>query len=107
MFIEMAAGDAPLCPNAINLPANRDHQLQNLTVNALHEALLKDAGGELTPDSAATYTAATAPFADRMQLHLESVTAAHRGRSFHVETWYFRCSTCGMILPASATPQDR
>lgn len=107
MFVDLAAGDAPLCPNAISLPANRDHQIQTLTVNALHDALAKDADGELSPESAAIYAAATGPFADRMQLHMESVTAAHRGRSFQVETWYFRCGTCGVILPASATPQDR
>lgn len=95
--------DGPLCPNAGGTPANEAHMLRVRVVDAFYNAAEKDADGEMAPPLDAAYSAAAygRDTGIRMDLYHEAVQGVVYGQIVTVETWWFQCHVCGLILPAT------
>lgn len=105
--------DLPLCPNSMP-PVHSSHQVRTRLLNAFYGEMSKhELGGDnvgelpehLKPLEDAYHAAAyTSSASDRMQL-FRTTSAFLEGRfPKAVEAFYYRCGTCGTVLPASRTP---
>jgi hypothetical protein len=102
--------DGLMCPNASNQPIHPAHQLHNGILDAIYEVLQRhqDTQGEL-PESLRplddAYTAASAgpSVTDYMSLFCDDSRHVYHGGRWQVSTWWWKCSICGLILPATAT----
>jgi hypothetical protein len=93
----------PLCPGSFP-PAHPSHAARNVVLNAVYTASPKNDDIEIQPESAATaYSAAAygvdARGGDRMRLYRDTAQPVAAPLSY-IQAWYFRCSVCGLILPA-------
>lgn len=94
--------EGPLCPSTLGGTTDPRHEATVRTLNAFYEAAAKDADGELVPPVDAAYSAAAyGTMSDRMRLYVERVGFTYQGQRVVVESWYFKCGTCGFVLPAS------
>lgn len=96
-------GGGPLCPGSFP-PAHPAHGARVVVLDAVWVASPKDEDQELQPDSAAKAYSAAAYGADgkggdRMRLYCDTVQLSG-ARMQVIRAWYFRCSVCGLILPA-------
>ena len=108
-IIDIQQRDLPMCPNSFGLPGNPAHQLHNRILDTLHRAIPhdEDTGEAIDPKMDEVYAAAAyETVSDRMYLYHDSVSF-HEGRARHavVESWYFRCGVCGLVLPANRMPE--
>lgn len=97
--------DRPMCPNGFIEPIHPSHRMRIRMLDAFSKAAERDADGEMTEPVGKAYYAAAyeGPTEDRMWLYRETV-GFMRGRGhIIVEAWYFRCTICGLMLPAQRT----
>jgi hypothetical protein len=76
-------------------------------IDAAYEATkeYEDDGGELPEPLDKVHQALSdGPGADRMRLYFMRVSLYATGDVATVESWYFQCSICGLILPAQRKP---
>lgn len=96
-MIVIRDASGPLCPQGIP-PVHPAHQQHVDTLDAFYEAAERDASGDMTPPLDTAYQAANTR--DRMNLYVSGSGGTYNGRAVSVEAWYFRCRTCGFVLPA-------
>lgn len=94
--------DKPLCPNVTSPIMNNAHELHNRTTDAFHKAAEKDSDGEFANKDTekAYYAAAYDNVSNKMNLYFARVYWHEGTRQKIVETYWFRCAICGLILPA-------
>lgn len=97
--------DRPLCPNGTNMPIHPAHTLRTRMLDAFYNAAEKNADGEMLEPVDKAYSAAAynGPTDDRMWLFRETVSFTQGREYITVESWWFRCHICGLILPAQRT----
>lgn len=91
----------PLCPQSLP-PVHPSHALRVALADAAFEASPQIDGDYATRDVEAINTALhnAAGGSDGMSLYRDTVTALNTSGPTTVEALYFRCLTCGLILPA-------
>lgn len=99
---ELSHTDKPMCPNVTSGLMNEAHAIHVKTLNAFYNAAQKDENGELkNQDTENAYTAASYTVVNnKMDLYFARVSW-FTGSSFRaVETYWFQCHICGLVLPA-------
>lgn len=106
MILNSDRSDRPLCPNSSNVPAHPAHLAAGYQGDRLYEAAApwRDDDGEYFNAGVEALMAIAYP-EDRMNLYEDSAGAGPN--SIRVGVWsyttrYFRCSICGLTLPATA-----
>lgn len=103
-FIEQASNEGPLCPN---IDTDYRHLLAVKVINAMYEVMDKDEDDESPADQQRIYDAAEGIFPMRMNLYLTTsspllaLLVEMQGGGVYIESWYFKCPTCDLILPAN------
>lgn len=96
------ASEGPLCPNGLGSPIHPAHELRVRVLDAFYEATEKDDDGEMpAPVETAYGAAAYGVTTDRMDLFRHSSAFFSGNRQVLIESYWFRCRVCGLILPAS------
>jgi len=90
----------PLCPQSMP-PVHAAHAAMVRVQNAAYDAIPKDGDGELREDFDPVYSAIAYGDDSRMRLYRDAVEAMSTRGTVTVESLYFRCPVCGLILPAS------
>jgi len=98
MLININPNDRPLCPNSGDDPK---HQFQNLLFDEAYKVAEKDENSDYVNAETAKIMIALAygRYSNRMNLYRESVVTP---RDRIIQSWYFKCDTCNLILPAIA-----
>jgi hypothetical protein len=101
MILDIPSHELPLCPNQLH-PVHPSHQLHVQIQDDAYKSLPTNEELEFNhPDSTVMYNAiSNKRFDSRMRLYREGVNTLNSSRFLRVESWYFRCSICGLILPA-------
>ena len=102
--------DKMMCPNASNWPVAPEHMLHNRLIDVLHDATKEheDENGELPPPLDKAYMGvAYGRVSTEMDLFFHTVSVRRGGGRVMVETWWWKCPTCGCILPAQQMERDR
>jgi hypothetical protein len=97
-----------MCPQASNMPVAEAHVLHNRLVDALSNATkeYENEDGDLPEPLDKAYMAvAYGSINTDMDLFVHSVAVRRHGRYVTVESWWWKCPTCGFILPASRVPE--
>lgn len=92
-----------MCPNASNFPIAEAHMLHNRIIDAFSAATKEheDENGDLpAPLDKAYLGVAYGPVSTEMDLFVHSVFVRRHGAGVTVVTWWWKCPTCGFILPA-------
>jgi hypothetical protein len=84
--------DQMMCPNASTFPVAEAHRVANRILGGLQAA-----GGGLPGALGGAYCAARDRVSGLMELHVHT-TATGQGV---VECWWWKCPTCGLIVPAA------
>jgi hypothetical protein len=108
MIVDINPQERPLCPNN-GSPQHPAHKLHNELIDIVSANTEHDEDFEVVQPESDKINAAVAygRFDGRMYLYKDSVSYI-QGRTFMlVEAWYFRCNLCGLILPATATKDQR
>lgn len=102
-LIDIPEHNGPLCPNSWGYPLHPLHQLHVRLQDAVHNATPKDENQEpITPELEAVNAAVSyGPVTEQMRLYRESIGFAYQRQNVLVESFYFRCGVCGLILPAN------
>jgi hypothetical protein len=106
----LSDSDKPLCPAVAQMPPSEAHMLRNRMLDAFYEKAERNTDGEFasTEVESAYYAAAYGPqVSERMDLFRESVSFLEHGTYAVVESFYFRCRVCGLILPAQRRGDTR
>jgi hypothetical protein len=94
--------DRMLCPHSSNFPVHEAHQLRTRMLDGFYEAAEKDEDGEMAEPLEKAYLAAKDRVNDYMDLFVHTANIM-RGRQFvTVETWWWKCPTCALVLPATS-----
>lgn len=106
--------DAPLCFAPANSIYSAAHEAANRVLDRLHDALPKDAEGDLLEgvadgglNPADLYREVAGEDHGRMYLHedaamwWEGLDRPHAGRQLMAKSYYFRCHLCGWQIPAT------
>lgn len=99
----LSQSDRLLCPNVSTMPISSAHALLVRVLDAFDNAAEKDDDGEFTVDAVgkAYHAAAYGPStSDYMDLYRHGVVVDQHGNMVKVETWWWRCHVCGLVLPA-------
>lgn len=92
-----------MCPQSSNFPIAEAHMLRNRVLDAFSAAAkpYEDADGEMPePLDKAYYAAAAGPVSTDMDLFVHEVYVYNRRVT--VSTWWWKCPTCGFVLPATS-----
>jgi hypothetical protein len=102
-LIDIPDSNLPLCPNSWGHPIHPLHQLHVRLQDAVYKATPHNKDGEPTTPELEAVNAAVSygPVQDRMRLYRDSAGGVFEGQHVTVESWYFRCDVCGLILPAN------
>ena len=96
--------DQMMCPQASNMPVAQEHMLRNRIIDAFSAAVKphEDENGELPPGplTDAYLGIAYGPISTRMDLFVHEAYVENR-RAI-VSTWWWKCPTCGFVLPATS-----
>lgn len=95
----------PMCPKSYGPAPDIAHAAVTAMEDRLHRATepLADADGELPPEIDKLWCDSVyANDVRRMQMFYESGTAMMGQTVVTLETYFFRCTVCGFILPAHA-----
>lgn len=102
------SSDGLLCPNATTDPINPFHAQRNRMLDAVSDAMPKDGNGDHPPEHDEVYTAlAYTKTSDYMSLyhHVTGMVldgwSGESGPPVTVSTWWWKCHTCGLVLPAT------
>lgn len=93
--------DKMMCPQASNMPVAEAHMLHNRLVDAFSAAtkVYEDEVGDLPEPLDKAYSAvAYGSIGTDMDLFRHTVYA----RGSVVQTWWWKCPTCGFVLPATS-----
>lgn len=102
---DLRGGDGPLCPNSVGEPLHDAHRLHVRTLDAFYNAADKDSDGELPEAVERAYGAAAyEQITDRMDLFRHSNSITEGNRPVVVESYWYRCRVCGLVLPATRRP---
>jgi hypothetical protein len=100
----LSESELPPCPNGMLQPIHPAHRLRVEMIDAAYEAAkeYEDDDGELPEPLQKVSTALSyGPNTDsRMRLYFNRVGFPEGGVYATVESWYFQCHICGLILPA-------
>jgi hypothetical protein len=96
-------GHGPLCPMSTP-PAHPNHDVRKRMLNGFYGYATRAADGNMTPEVDKAYRGAQDTVTDFMDLFTAETTALPRGVPCTVTAWWFRCRTCGFVLPAHAEP---
>lgn len=100
-YVRVSDGSKILCPRSVHGPVHEAHQLHTRVLDAFYKSGERDADGELIEPLAKPYQAASSGDASSwMELFHHLVFALHEGDAATVESWWWQCRTCGLILPA-------
>lgn len=93
--------DLPLCPNKILGPPSPLHAEEVRNANLIYEALPKDEeDGDLTPEADKLQEEMRSRAHERMQLYHQTTGFFRGSRRIVVESYFYKCLICGLILPA-------
>lgn len=112
MHVEINKSDRPMCPGTF-APVHPLHQLHVNLQDILREAIPENPETleSIDPSHDDLYAAVAYDRYDGyMNLYKNVVTVIGRhakGAFVIIESWYFRCGTCGLILPAQEKPDAR
>jgi hypothetical protein len=105
-LIDLSVGDGPLCPNAMP-PVSAQHAMLRQIQDAAYRAAEYDTDGEPVSAEAGKVVDAVhygPETAGRMRLYRDTVAAQSYSIPVAVEALYFRCTVCGLVLPANRVP---
>lgn len=95
----------PLCPRSLGMPVDPAHALVVTHQNLVYDAIPKAEDGDpTTPELEAVSMASSYGFgaSNRMRLYRQCEQVLMRGhRVVTVESWWYQCHVCGLILPAT------
>jgi hypothetical protein len=98
--------DKMMCPQASNMPVAEAHMLHNRLIDAFSDATKahEDEDGELPPGplSDAYLGIAYGRISTDMDLFVHEVYVRRHGSGVTVSTWWWKCPTCGFVLPATS-----
>ena len=103
MLLQYSGNKGPLCPNQLD-PMHPMHRFHVNLQDAAYKASSVDTETlEFTePGAEKVYSAISYEQYDGyMRAYRDVSTVLLRGRPEGIETYYFRCSICGLILPAN------
>lgn len=102
MIIDVPMQELPLCPNSYN-PMHPLHQFHVQLQDAAYKSNATDENLEFETDELTKMYGSLSDdrFSGRMYLYRDGVTVYKHGVN-RIESWYFRCYICGLILPAVA-----
>jgi hypothetical protein len=94
--------DKPLCPNVTSPRSNKEHEIHVRTTDAFYDAAERDADDEFVNENTgkAYYAAAYDKISNKMNLYFARVHFYVGNKQKIVETYWFQCHICGLILPA-------
>lgn len=97
--------DKMMCPQASNMPVAEAHMLHNRLVDAFSAATkeYEDGDGDLPEPLDKAYSAvAYGSIGTDMDLFVHEVYVRRHGAGVTVSTWWWKCPTCGFVLPATS-----
>jgi hypothetical protein len=109
MIIDVNPSDLPLCPNQ-HSPIHPLHllhvQLQDASYKSVpvNEETLEYEIAELTKMHSSI---SEGRFSGRMYLYKDGTTVVTQGNITRVESWYYRCYICALVLPAQVDMSKR
>lgn len=98
----------PMCPNGWAYPVHEAHRLRVRMIDAAYDKTPRNEDNEpMTTELAQVNDALSygPTTEDRMRLYRDTVQAMDFRGTVVVETLYFRCQICGLVLPASRAPR--
>jgi len=97
----------PPCPNSLPPVVNAAHQAVRRTLDAFYASAERDANDELPPVLDKAYTAAAygEGGSGRMRAYIERHQVVLAGRVIILESFFWRCQACGLILTAQRSDQ--
>jgi len=104
-IIDIGDDQKPLCP-MIGYPSNIHHENKNRILNAFYDAAEKNEDGEFAEEKTenAYYAAAYGnKISDRMDLYWASVVTPQVPPQTTIIAYWFKCNTCGFVLPATTS----
>lgn len=94
-------GTGPLCPQSTP-PVHAAHAVRERVFDGFFEAA-RGEGTEMPPAADQAYHAAARKVSAEMSLYVANAEGMVRGTLFEVRAAWFRCPTCGFVLPAELT----
>lgn len=98
----------PMCPRGYGPGMAPEHEIRVRMIDAAYEATSRNDDGEPTTSELAKVNDAISygpRTNDRMRLFRDAVQALDYRGTVGVETLYFRCQICGLILAAGRVPR--
>lgn len=101
MLVTMRSDQLPLCPNTMS-PVHPLHAFHVNIQDAASSSAEHDEDNQFTHEAASKmYSAISDQLYDgRMRLYMDSNFVFTLRKT--VEVWYYRCTVCGLVLPAVA-----
>lgn len=102
-LVQLTEDQRLLCPLGVTLPLHPAHEQRTRLLDAFYNATPRDDDGEMLGTADAAYSAAAygdSLTSDRMQLFQHTAAPLSTGAIQYVAAWWWRCPTCGFVLPA-------
>jgi hypothetical protein len=102
-IVQLTDDQRLLCPLGVTLPLHPAHEQRTRLLDAVYEATPKDDDGEMQGTAAAAYDAAayrSSLTSERMHLYEHTASPQRMPGAAYVVAWFWRCPTCGFVLPA-------
>lgn len=105
MIVDGNNQNMPLCPNVLH-PIHPSHAMHVYIQDDIYNTTPKNEDNEFVDPAAETmYHKLAYGQGTRMYLYRDEAIVVYGNRVITVESWYFRCKMCSLILPATEVKQ--